>query len=92
MYTIHIRVEEGNKEAFLECLDGLRKTLDFEFQVDQELKEENLTESQGGKLLSATSTLSVVIESSDAEVTEPSPKGDCFPTGPMVGSQRGCPC
>lgn len=92
MYTIHIRVEEGNKEAFLECLDGLRKTLDFEFQVDQELKEENLTERQGGKLLSATSTLSVVIESSDAEVTEPSPKGDCFPTEPMVGSRRGCPC
>ena len=77
MYTIHIRVQEGNKEAFLQSLDGLRKTLDFEFQQrktepasDRESKEENHTESQRGKLLSATSTSSVVIELSDAEVTE----------------------
>ena len=73
MYTIHIRVKEGNKEMFLEALDGLRKTLDFEFQVarkqrktepssDQKSKEENRMESQGAKLLSAMLTLSVVIE------------------------------
>jgi len=88
MYSKQIRVEEGNKEALLEALDGLRKTLDFDFQVaheqhkqreadhgtNRQSKEENCVGSSGRKLHSEATSSSVVVESSDAEENEPTPK------------------
>ena len=88
MHLIQIRVGEENKEALLEALDRLRRTLDFELQVahvqhkqretdhgtDSESKDEILSGSPGRKLQSEATISSVVVESSDAEDNVPTPK------------------
>ena len=88
MHLIQIRVGEENKEALLEALDRLRRTLDFELQVahvqhkqretdhgtDSDSKDEILSGSPGRKLQSEATISSVVVESSDAEDNVPTPK------------------
>lgn len=89
MYSIQIRVHEGKKEALLQALNGLRKDIDFEFQIADEqsvtdpgtdgsgkARKESRAENTGTTRHSNTTTSPVVVESSnaeDGEEKEPTP-------------------